>query len=254
VAKKESSLYLTAKEIIECCSGTMCKEAVQFCSLPHWFDKNFISVVIGDKNNSVLRKEVLSLPFMNEGPESTYFYHDNIRSRLIKEIYTTRYNDFISWNKRAISYFAWMINATEHWQSLLQQDGLTIEPALLKSNPVLAFERQRYELEIIYHLIAIDNNKWMPLMYGLFMMAYWYNDTKLCNTIYQMSSEYEFIMTPFNCVINQYYLAALLYSSNKSENSLKSLLKIGEEINSFPDTQLKHQVAEDIREVIKGKS
>ena len=42
---KELSLYVSAKEIIGSYSDPFLRESIQFCSIPHWFDKNFVEVV-----------------------------------------------------------------------------------------------------------------------------------------------------------------------------------------------------------------
>ena len=199
-----------------------------------------------------INEELFFLPFINRGPEDTYYYHENIRLRLIKELSMTCSNEFIGWNKTAISYIAWMLNETEYWQSLFQKDGLKIDPIFLKGNPVLVFEKQRYRLEIIYHLFAIDNNKWMPLFHSLFMTAYWKNDTNLCNTIFQMINEYEFALTSFNRIVNKYFGAILSFAASRSEKNLEMLSNIDSEIETSPDNLMRQQIIEDIQKIIRG--
>ena len=250
---KEFPLYVSAKEIIGSYSDPLLRESIQFCSIPHMFDKNFVEAVLGEKGKKAINEELFFLPFINKGPEDTYYYHENIRLRLVKEIFTTRYTEFVGWNKITISYITWLLNETEYWQSFFQKDGLKIAPIFLKDSPILIFEKQRYRLEIIYHLFAIDNNKWMPLFHSLFMTAYWKNDTNLCNTIFQMINEYEFALTSFNRIISKYFNTLLLFATNRSEKELETLSIISAEISeTYDNFPLKQQIIEDIQEIIKG--
>jgi NB-ARC domain len=125
-------------------------KALYFCSVPHWFDLDFIQVLdFGDPeiNLEEIYNAISKMPFVEEYPQLGYALNSSIRDTLLD----------LMWNEDQSRYVDFSNSIAKHLQHIIARETLrlreTKDNLLIKKLERLIFE---YRQELTYHLLIAD--------------------------------------------------------------------------------------------------
>lgn len=142
-------------------------QTIWYCAIPRWFNLEIIKALRsrGDTDTSPqnLLNELLDLPFVRDYPPFGYAYSAPARQLLLERWRTEDPSSYISWNRRAQSYFERRLRTTTTSRLL---------PHAVKGAVVLSeTDRNMFLRELNYHTLIVDPEKGFQEFQVLFRAA-----------------------------------------------------------------------------------
>jgi tetratricopeptide (TPR) repeat protein len=147
-------------------------EAIRFCAIPHWFNEEIIAWLRGEGLNPSPRSHeiltaLIALTFVGPYHERGWAYHENVRDLLLR-----------GWRERDGKAFK-------------ELSGQTAEYFEHTAEAAPDEERDAWEREQIYHLLAADPEQGFELFRRMFNMARNFYQLSTCALLLELAEEQE---------------------------------------------------------------
>jgi DNA-binding winged helix-turn-helix (wHTH) protein len=145
-------------------------EAICFCAIPHWFNGEFIAWLRGEELKPSQRsREILAalteLTFVGPYHERGWAYHENVRDLLLYRWREIDGEEFEELSGRAARYFG------------------------QKAEVATDEERDEWEREHVYHLLAADPDQGFKLFSSMFNRALDFYQLSTCALLLELAKE-----------------------------------------------------------------
>jgi tetratricopeptide (TPR) repeat protein len=166
-------------------------EAIRFCAIPHWFNEEIIAWLRGEGLKPTRRsREILAalteLPFVGSYQERGWAYHENVRDLLLRRWREGDDEEFKKLSGWAAGYFAHKVDEKEALLARLFAAGRRV---LGKVETPTEYEREEYQREWMYHLLAADPGQGFKLFRRMFRRAYRFYHLNTCALLLQWAGE-----------------------------------------------------------------
>jgi len=166
-------------------------EALCFCAVPHWFNEEIIAWLRGEGLRPSRRsREILAalteLTFVVPYHERGWAYHDNVRDLLLHRWRERDGEEFRELSGWAARYFAHKLGEKETLLAGLLTAGRRVWG---KVETPTEYEREEYQREVMYHLLAADPEQGFKLFRRMFGRAYRFRQFGLCALLLQLVGE-----------------------------------------------------------------
>ena len=92
------------------------QDAVWAAAIPHWFDADFLTYLLGDQLNDSDFQSLIKLSFIEVFSENQYNIHERTRELLLNELWQNDQNYFLKLSKRASDYCTRQDQNDTHWR------------------------------------------------------------------------------------------------------------------------------------------
>ena len=166
-------------------------EAIRFCAIPHWLNEEIIAWLRGEglKPSRRSREILAALTELNlVGPyhERGWAYHENVRDLLLRRWRERDGEEFRELSRRAARYFAHKLREKE---ALLARLSAPVRRVLGKVETPAKDEREEYQRELMYHLLAADPGRGFKLFRRMFRRAHRFYQLRTCALLLQLVGE-----------------------------------------------------------------
>jgi tetratricopeptide (TPR) repeat protein len=176
-------------------------EAIRFCAIPHWFNEEIIAWLRNEGLKPSQRsREILTaltkLTFVGPYHERGWAYHENVRDLLLRHWRERDGEEFKEVSGRAAGYFEQKAEAT------------TDE------------ERDAWEREQMYHLLAADPGHGFELFGSMFVRARDFYQLSTCALLLQLAEEQEAHLSADDRLWLRFYQGQLVHASARWPEAL----------------------------------
>jgi tetratricopeptide (TPR) repeat protein len=166
-------------------------EAIRFCAIPHWFNEEIIAWLRGEGLKPSHRsREILAalteLPFVGPYRERGWAYHENVRDLLLRRWREEDGEEFKKLSGWAAGYFAHKLGEKDALLARLFAAGRRV---LGKVETPTEYEREEYQREWMYHLLAADPGQGFKLFRRMFRRAHKFYHLNTCALLLQLAGE-----------------------------------------------------------------
>jgi len=166
-------------------------EAIRFCAIPHWFNEEIIAWLRGEglkpsRRSRQILAALTELNFVGPYHERGWAYHENVRDLLLRRWREGDDEEFRKLSERAAGYFAHKLGEKE---ALLARLFAAIRRVLGKVETPIEYEREEYQRELMYHLLAADPGQGFKLFRRMFTKAYRFYQLGTCALLLQLVGE-----------------------------------------------------------------
>jgi tetratricopeptide (TPR) repeat protein len=166
-------------------------EAIRFCAIPHWFNEEIIAWLRGEGLKPSRRsREILAalteLPFVGPYQEWGWAYHENVRDLLLRRWREEDGEEFKKLSGWAAGYFAHKLGKKE---APLGRFFAAVRRVWGKVEKPTEYEREEYQRELMYHLLAADPGQGFKLFRRMFRRAHKFYHLSTCALLLQLAGE-----------------------------------------------------------------
>jgi tetratricopeptide (TPR) repeat protein len=166
-------------------------EAIRFCAIPHWFNEEIIAWLRGEEMKPSPRsREILAalteLPFVDSYPERGWAYHENARHLLLRRWREGDGEEFKELSGRAADYFEQKLG---EGKAPLARLIFPVRRIWGKAETPTEYDREEYEREMMYHLLAADPGQGFELFRSMFGRAHRFYQLSTCALLLQWVGE-----------------------------------------------------------------
>jgi tetratricopeptide (TPR) repeat protein len=166
-------------------------EAIRFCAIPHWFNEEIIAWLRGEGLKPPRRsREILAaltvLPFVGPYQERGWAYQENMRDLLLRRWREGDDEEFRKLSGRAAGYFAHKLGEKD---ALLARLFAAVRRVWGKVEMPTEYEREEYQRELMYHLLAADPGQGFKLFRKIFRRAHRFGQFGICALLFQLVRE-----------------------------------------------------------------
>ena len=147
-------------------------EAIRFCAIPHWFNEEIIAWLRGEglkpsRRSREILTTLIELTFVGPYHERRWAYHENVRDLLLRRWREEDGEEFKELSGRAAGYFE------------------------QKAEAATDEERDEWEREHMYHLLAVAPEQGFDLFGSMFNRARNFYQLSTCALLLQLAEEQE---------------------------------------------------------------
>ncbi|NIO71204.1 MAG: tetratricopeptide repeat protein, partial [Anaerolineae bacterium] len=166
-------------------------EAIRFCAIPHWFNEEIIARLRGEglkpsRRSRQILAALTELNFVGPYRERGWAYHEKVRDLLLRRWRERDGEEFKELSGRAAGYFAHKLGEKEALLARLLAAGRRV---LGKVETPTEYEREEYQRELMYHLLAADPGQGFKLFRRMFTRAYRFYHLSTCALLLQLVGE-----------------------------------------------------------------
>jgi tetratricopeptide (TPR) repeat protein len=166
-------------------------EAICLCAIPHWFNEEIIAWLRGEGLKPSRRsREILAalteLIFVDPYYERGWAYHENVRGLLLRRWRERGGAGFRELSGWAAGYFTHKLGEKEALLARLFAAGQRVWGEV--ETPT-EYEREEYQRELMYHLLAADPGQGSKLFRRMFRRAHRFRQFGICALLLQLAGE-----------------------------------------------------------------
>ena len=166
-------------------------DAIRFCAIPHWFNEEIIAWLRGEGLKPSRRsREILAalteLTFVVPYHEWGWAYHENVRDLLLLRWRERGDEEFRKLSGWAVGYFAHKLGGKE---ALLARLLAAVRRVLDNVEMPTGYEREEYQRELMYHLLAAEPRQGFKLFRRMFRRAYGFRQFGICALLLRLVGE-----------------------------------------------------------------
>jgi len=166
-------------------------EAIRFCAIPHYFNEEIMAWLRGEglKPSRCSRRilaALTELAFVEPYHQRGWVYHEKVRDVLLRRWRERDGEEFRELSEWAAGYFAHKLGEKE---ALLARPLAAVRRVLGQVETPTECEREEYQRELMYHLLAADPGQGFKLFRGMFRRAHRFHQFGICALLLQLVRE-----------------------------------------------------------------
>jgi len=166
-------------------------EAICFCAISHWFNEEIMAWLRGEGLKPSRRsREILAalteLTFVDPYQERGWAYHENVRDLLLRRWREGDDEEFRKLSGRVAGYFAHKLGEKD---AFLARLFAAVRRVWGKVETPTEYEREEYQREQMYHLLAADPGQGFKLFRKMFRRAHRFGQFDICALLFQLVRE-----------------------------------------------------------------